>query len=83
METTRLKYNLVFINLTWLLGVQMANIILKGSPLSQNIEYRVHLDLPRLWCWQMTSKSSPRVEDMPDFSYEALSSFSDGQVSKA
>ena len=31
METTRLKYNLVFINLTWLLGVQMDNIILRGS----------------------------------------------------
>ena len=31
METTRLKYNLVFINLTWLLGVQMAIIILRGS----------------------------------------------------
>ena len=31
METTRLKYILVFINLTWLLGVQMANIILRGS----------------------------------------------------
>ena len=27
-----MKYDLVFINLTWLLGVQMANIILRGSP---------------------------------------------------
>ena len=26
-----MKYDLVFINLTWLLGGQMANIILKGS----------------------------------------------------
>ena len=31
METTRLKYNIVFINLRWLLGVQMDNIILRGS----------------------------------------------------
>ena len=31
METTRLKYNLIFINLTWLLGVQMGNIVLRGS----------------------------------------------------
>ena len=31
METTRLKYNLVFINLTWLSSVQMDNIILRGS----------------------------------------------------
>ena len=31
METTRVKYNLVFINLTWLLGVQLDNIIFGGS----------------------------------------------------
>ena len=31
METTSLKYNLVFINLSWLLGVQMNNIIFRGS----------------------------------------------------
>jgi hypothetical protein len=31
MNTTRLKYNLVFINLTLLLGVQMDNIISRGS----------------------------------------------------
>ena len=31
METTHLKYNLVFINLTWLLGVQMDNKFLRGS----------------------------------------------------
>ena len=31
METTRLKYNIVFINLAWFLGVQMDNIILRAS----------------------------------------------------
>ena len=35
METTRLKYNLVFINLTWLLGVQMDNIIWADPTLSE------------------------------------------------
>ena len=40
METTRrVKYNLVLINLSWLLGVQMDNIIL--TRLSQNFEYCV------------------------------------------
>ena len=31
MKTTLMKYNLVFINLTWLLSVQMDTIILRGS----------------------------------------------------
>ena len=43
METTRLKYNVVFIDLTWLLGVQMDNIYYERIPLSKNIEYRVHI----------------------------------------
>ena len=43
METTRLKYNLVFINPTWLLDVQMNNIILRGSHSLKYMEYCIYM----------------------------------------
>ena len=52
METTNLKYTLVFINLTQLLGVQMENIILRGSHTLKilNIIFSVTIRLQNFVC---------------------------------
>ena len=63
METTRLKYNLVFINLTWLLDVQMANIILKGSHSLKtlNIVFIAILLMQHKFCYMNLLNRSRRI----------------------